>query len=168
MRRLLFVLLTLSSFGYAAANSPALIHSIPNRTTISLNGPWQAIVDPYESGLNARFYLNAKPKDKHELIEYDFDKSDVLKVPGDWNSQKKELFFYEGPVWYKKSFSYRKREHTRTFVYFGAANYFTRVYLNGQALGEHEGGFTAFNFEITDQLRDGDNFLARRRPIGEY
>ncbi len=79
------------------------------------------------------------------------------------------MFFYEGPVWYKKSFSYRKREHTRVFVYFGAANYFTRVYLNGQPLGEHEGGFTPFNFEITDKIREGDNFLvaevnnARRR-----
>ena len=169
MRRLLFLLLTLASFGYAAANPPALIHNIPSRTAISLNGRWQAIVDPYETGLNARFYLNAKPKDKHELLEYDFDKSDVLNVPGDWNSQKKELFFYEGPVWYEKSFSYHKREHTRVFVYFGAANYFTRVYLNGQPLGEHEGGFTPFNFEITDKIREGDNFLvaevnnARRR-----
>jgi beta-glucuronidase len=169
MRRPLFLLLTLASFGYAAADPPALIHNIPHRTTISLNGRWQAIVDPYETGLNARFYLNARPKDKHELLEYDFDKSDVLNVPGDWNSQKKELFFYEGPVWYKKSFSYRKREHTRVFVYFGAANYFTGVYLNGQPLGEHEGGFTPFNFEITDKIREGDNFLvaevnnARRR-----
>jgi beta-glucuronidase len=169
MRRILFLLLTLTPIGYAAANSPLLIHNIPNRTTISLNGPWQAIVDPYETGLNARFYLNAKPKDKHELVEYDFDKSDVLNVPGDWNSQKRELFFYEGPVWYKKSFSYRKREHTRVFVYFGAANYFTRVYLNGQLLGEHEGGFTPFNYEVTDKIREGDNFLvaevnnARRR-----
>ena len=131
--------------------------------------PMAAIVDPYETGLNARFYLNAKPKDKHELVEYDFDKSDVLNVPGDWNTQKKELFFYEGPVWYKKSFSYHKREHTRVFVYFGAANYFTRVYLNGEALGEHEGGFTPFNFEVTDKIHEGDNFLvvevnnARRR-----
>ena len=120
----------------------SLINNIPNRTTISLNGSWHYIVDPYETGLKARFYLNAKPKDKHELVEYDFDKSDVLNVPGDWNTQKKELFFYEGPIWYEKSFSYHKREHTRVFVNFGAANYFTRVYLNGEALGEHEGGFT--------------------------
>jgi beta-glucuronidase len=169
MRRLLFLLLTLVPFGYAAPNPAALIQNIPNRPTIVLNGPWQAIIDPYETGLNARFYLNAKPKDKHELVEYDFDKSDVLNVPGDWSSQMKELFFYEGPVWYKKSFSYRKREHTRLFVYFGAANYYARVYLNGQAVGEHEGGFTPFNFEITGKIREGDNFLvaevnnARRR-----
>src|ERR1700730_13856942 len=158
MRRILFLLLTLAPISYAASNSPQLIHNIPNRTTISLNGPWQAIVDPYETGLSAHFYLDAKLED-HEPIEYDFDKADVLYVPEDWNSQKKELFFYEGPVWYKKPFSYRKREHTRVFAYFGAANYFTRVYLNGQLLGQHEGGFTPFNFEITDKIREGDNFL---------
>ena len=55
------------------------------------------------------------------------------------------------------------------FIHFGAANYFTRVYLNGEALGEHEGGFTPFNFEVTDKIHEGDNFVvvevnnARRR-----
>lgn len=169
MRCLLFLLLMFASLASAAANPSPLINNISNRRTISLNGPWQSIIDPYETGLNGRFYLNAKAKDKHELLEYDFDKSDVLNVPGDWNLQKKELFFYEGPVWYKNSFSYRKREHTRVFLHFGAANYFTRVYLNGEALGEHEGGFTPFNFEVTDKIHEGDNFVvaevnnARRR-----
>src|SRR6266446_5512037 len=171
MRRLFFFLFVLTAAGYCydVAGPSALINNIPNRSTISLNGSWHLIVDPYETGLNARFYKNAKPRDKRELVEYDFDKSDMLNVPGDWNTQKKELFFYEGPVWYEKSFSYHKREHTRLFVDFGAANYFTRVYLNGEALGEHEGGFTPFNFEITDKIKEGDNFLvvevnnARRR-----
>ena len=169
MRRLFLLLTILAPLGYAAAGPAPSINNIPNRTTISLNGSWHYIVDPYETGLNGRFYRNAKPKDRQELVEYDFDKADVLNVPGDWNTQKKELFFYEGPVWYEKSFSYRKREHTRVFVHFGAANYFTRAYLNGEALGEHEGGFTPFNFEITDKIKEGDNFLvievnnARRR-----
>ena len=169
MRRLLLFLVIVASAAYGAAGPSTLINNIPNRTTLSLNGSWHYIVDPYETGLNGRFYRNAKPRDKQELIEYDFDKSDMLNVPGDWNTQKKELFFYEGPVWYEKSFSYHKREHTRLFVDFGAANYFTRVYLNGEALGEHEGGFTPFNFEITGKIKEGDNFLvvevnnARRR-----
>ena len=56
------------------------------------------------------------------------------------------------------------------FVYFGAVNYQAIVYLNGEKLGEHEGGFTAFNFEATSVLKDGENVLivevnnaARRR-----
>lgn len=171
MRRLLFALFILAGVGFAAANPSVPINNLANRTTMNLDGQWHVIVDPYETGLKARFYANAKPtsEDKNALIEYDFDKADVLNVPGDWNTQKKELFFYEGPVWYEKAFSYHKRERTRVFVSYGAANYFSRVYLNGEALGEHEGGFTPFNFEVTAKIHEGDNFLivevnnARRR-----
>ena len=144
-----------------------LITNTEGRKTISLNGQWQAIIDPYESGYyNYRYqpsdngyFKNAKPKNKSELIEYDFDKSETLKVPGDWNTQSDQLFFYEGTVWYKKSFDYQRKPNTRLFVYFGGANYFADVYLNGEKLGEHEGGFTPFNFEITNRVKDTDNFL---------
>src|SRR6185437_251347 len=159
MKRLLVVLLLLSSFSFAAPAPPDLIANIPGRTTISLDGPWNIIIDPYETGLNSRYYRNAKPKDKSDLVEYDFDKSPTLNVPGDWNTQRDELLFYEGPVWYRRVFTYHKRANTRTFVYIGAANYQTRVYLNGEKLGEHEGGFTPFNFEATGHLHDGENFL---------
>ena len=145
----------------SAADQPApLISNVPGRTTVNLNGRWHVIIDPYESGLRARYYENAKPQDaRTSPIEYDFSASETLNVPGDWNSQKDRLFFYEGPVWYQRSFVYKPKEHTRVFVYFGAANYFTRVYLNGKVLGEHEGGFTAFNFEVTGKIIDGENSL---------
>jgi beta-glucuronidase len=118
------------------------------------------IVDPYETGLDARFYDNATTETPGAgPIEYNFEASETLNVPGDWNTQREKLFFYEGPVWYERSFSYTRRQHTRVFVYFGAANFYTRVYLNGRPLGEHEGGFTPFNFEVTGRLTDGENFL---------
>ena len=83
-RSLLSVFIVIAvSYRCAVAGPSAPINNIPNRTTISLNGPWHLIVDPYETGLKARFYMNAKPKDKNDLIEYDFEKSDVLNVPGD-------------------------------------------------------------------------------------
>jgi beta-glucuronidase len=141
------------------AASPNLIANISGRTHVSLDGTWRTILDPYETGTGARFYENAKPKTPRDLVEYNFDTSAILNVPGDWNSQRAELFFYEGSIWYKKSFSYHKHDHARVFVYFGAANYKALVYLNGQKLGEHEGGFTPFNFEATGQIREGDNFL---------
>jgi beta-glucuronidase len=159
MKRALIVICMLAGPAFGTPASSNLITNIPGRTTISLNGAWRTIVDPYETGIKGRFYENAKPKDKHDLVEYDFDASPVLNVPGDWNSQRANLFFYEGSVWYKKSFSYQKREHVRVFVYFGAANYRAVIYLNGKKLGEHQGGFTPFNFEVTDKIRDGENFL---------
>jgi beta-glucuronidase len=159
MTRLLVSVLLLSSLSFAAPAPSTLITNIPGRATTSLNGAWNIIIDPYETGLNARFYRNAKPKDKSDLVEYDFDKSPTLNVPGDWNTQNERLFFYENPVWYRRVFTYQKHEGMRAFIYFGAANYQARVYLNGEKLGEHQGGFTPFNFEATDLLHDGENFL---------
>ncbi len=55
------------------------------------------------------------------LAEYDFDKSDLLAVPGDWNSQSDSLLLYEGTIWYKRSFDAAPIEGRRLFVHFGAA-----------------------------------------------
>jgi beta-glucuronidase len=159
-RKCLLIAICWFAAAVAAAAAPSnLITNIPGRTSISLDGIWRAIVDPFETGTGMRFYENAKPKTPRDLVEYDFDTSGTLHVPGDWNTQRPELFFYEGSVWYEKSFSYRKRSDSRVFVYFGAANYKASVYLNAQKLGDHEGGFTPFNFEVTDQIREGRNFL---------
>lgn len=152
-----------------------LLINVYNRNSISLNGEWNYIVDPYETGFynyrsepydkfqnpgNGAYFTNTKPKNKTELIEYDFDKSDKINVPGDWNTQKEKLFYYEGTVWYKKSFNYTKQKNNnRVFLYFDAVNYQADVYLNGKKLGIHIGGFTPFNFEVTDLIKEKENFL---------
>ena len=152
-----------------------LLINVYNRPSTSLNGQWNYIVDPYENGFynyrlepfenqespgNGAFFINAKQKDKSDLIEYDFDKSGMIKVPSDWNSQKEKLFYYEGSVWYKKSFDYKKSiAENRVFIYFEAVNYKADVYLNGKKIGQHIGGFTPFNFDVTELLKEKDNFL---------
>ena len=156
--RFCWIPLLLMSYATAVITPSNLIANIPGRTTVSLDGTWHVIVDPFENG-KERFFHDAKPKDKTDLVEYSFDLSPVLNVPGDWNTQRDALMFYEGPVWYRREFSFHKREGTRVFVYFGSANYRAAVYLNGEKLGEHEGGFTPFDFEVTSSLRDGGNFL---------
>jgi beta-glucuronidase len=153
----------------AESGPPTAIGNVGSRITISLDEAWNTIIDPYETGLGSRFYENAKPKTKSDLVEYDFEHSPKLHVPGDWNAQRESLLFYEGPLWYQRSFSYRKRPGVRTFLYFGAANYFARVWVNGKKLGEHVGGFTPFDFEGTNQLIDGENSVVvevdnTRRP----
>src|SRR5215468_5169438 len=130
MKRLLMLLFVLAGWTSTQAQTNPLLTNIPGRTTVSLNGAWHIIVDPYETGLRARYYENAKPQEAGTSpIEYDFSASETLNIPGDWNTQKERLFFYEGPVWYQRTFLYKRRPHTRTFLYFGAANYFTRAYL---------------------------------------
>jgi beta-glucuronidase len=159
MSALVLFSITLALSASAFSQTAPLITGINSRTKIDLNGLWKVIVDPYRVGSNARFFLDAKPKDKQELVEYDFDIAESLHVPGDWNSQREKLFFYEGSIWYRKTFNYQKRLHTREFLYFGAANYEANVYLNGQSLGTHHGGFTPFDFEVTGVVREGSNSI---------
>jgi beta-glucuronidase len=164
---LLSVLLLLAAAAEARQQPAALIANVAGRRATDLGGRWQIIVDPYENGYYDYryqprpdgYFMNAKPSGPADLVEYDFDSSPQLSVPGDWNSQDERLLFYEGTVWYEKSFDYRKKSRTRLFVYFGAANYAADVYLNGQKLGRHEGGFTPFDFEATRLAREGENFL---------
>lgn len=158
-----------------AVISQGLLINTTNRNITTLNGNWNYIVDPYETGyynyrreafdqgdkksINA-FYNNYHAKNKSELVEYDFDLSPTLKVPGDWNSQKENLFYYEGTIWLKRSFDYKAAQTSnRLFLYFGAVNYKAEVYLNGTKLGVHEGGFTPFNFEITSVVKPENNYL---------
>jgi beta-glucuronidase len=146
-----------------------------NRESISLNGYWKYIVDPYENGYyNYRyeafdkqkepqknaFFTNSKRAGKSDLLEYDFDRMDSLMVPGDWNTQRSKLYYYEGTVWYKKSFDYSKsKKDNRVFLYIGASNYKSEVYLNGKKLGIHIGGFTPFQYEVTQHLKEKENFV---------
>jgi beta-glucuronidase len=161
-------LLLLAAAAALPAQSLAPIQNAAAREGLSLNGAWQAIVDPYESGYydyryqpqkDGGFAANKKPKDPGELVEYDFDTAARLQVPGDWNTQRPELLLYEGAVWYKRDFDYAPKPGRRVFVWFGAANYHAVAWLNGTKLGEHEGGFTPFQFEVTSLLREKSNFL---------
>ena len=150
-----------------AAGSLPLIQNVNAYESMSLNGEWNYIVDVQEEGYydyrmkptRWGFFQNAKPQRPEDLIEYDFDKSPVMQIPGDWNTQDERLFFYEGTVWFKKSFQAVPMSDCRTLLYFGAVNYDCRVWVNGKEAGHHVGGFTPFNFDISDLLREGENVV---------
>ncbi len=138
---------------------------------VSLNGKWNAIVDPYSRGEQTKFYLNRAPQKKTEFLEYSFAGGLRLDVPGDFNSQVPELKYYEGNIWYQRTFETEKKEGRRQFLYFAGVSYETKVWLNGIEVGQHEGGFTPFQFDVTEQLKDGVNDLVvlvnnKRRPDG--
>lgn len=144
-----------------------LIQNVNAYETMLLNGEWNYIVDVQEEGyydyrmkpMQWGFFLNAKPQKPEDLIEYDFDKSSTMRIPGDWNTQDKRLFFYEGTVWFKKSFQAMPMHDYRTLLYFGAVNYDCHVWVNGKKAGHHIGGFTPFNFDISDLLIEGENTI---------
>jgi len=154
---LLFVL-----FGAAVSDVAAqtTMINVYGRHVQSLNGKWDAIIDPYAQGRKNKIYLNKKPRGKTDFYEYAFDDGLRLNVPSDWNSQDPELKYYEGTIWYARKFDAVKETDERLFLYFGAVNYRCHIYLNGKEIGRHEGGFTPFQIEITNIAKARDNFLA--------
>lgn len=137
--------------------------NVYGRNFRDLGGKWDAIIDLYDQGERMQVYKNNKPSGKTDFYEYSFDGSLRLNVPGDWNSQLPQLEYYEGTVWYSRHFDASddvlNNASKRQFLYFGAVSYRCKVYLNGEFLVAHEGGFTPFQIEVTDRLVKGDNLL---------
>jgi beta-glucuronidase len=149
------------------AQQATLLVDSDHRTATSLDGDWHYIVDPYRGGWgdNAdKPNLNGYPADKRfvlggPLLEYDFSKSPTLKVPGDWNTQDPKLYYYEGLLWYEREVDYHAKPGDKVFLHVGAANYATSVFVNDKHVCDHEGGFTQFDCDATDALKDGKNSI---------
>lgn len=151
--------------------SPHLV-SADMRKGMELSGPWHYSIDPFRSGIagfhgglpdtGQRRWLDIDPreemaKDGRVLYEFDLGHSPLTTLPSSWLTEAPELRHYQGLMWYQRTFPVPAGRTGRFFLRFGAANYKTIVYLNGQAVGRHEGGFTPFAFEVTKLLRDGEN-----------
>lgn len=158
----ILLLCVLISFNSLAKGQDVFIANTQNRSFTYLNGKWEYVLDPYQTGGMGGMpvYRNAIAKEKTDRVEYSFSNAQTLWVPGSWNTQKPELTYFEGNIWYRKTFDKKDlSKNKRYFVYVGAANYITTVSFNGKELGKHEGGFTPFSFEITDLIKASGNFL---------
>lgn len=160
-------LMAVSLPGITSAQTTPQIINVEGRKTTPLNGAWRTIVDPFENGY---YDYRRKPMkdgygsdkdivDKSVLQEYNFATDRTLFVPGDWNTQRQELYYYEGTVWFRNRFQYQIKDNKRVFLHFGAVNYEAIVFVNGKEMGQHVGGFTPFNFEVTGMLKNGENSL---------
>ena len=155
-----FLLLILFVVTGTKAFAQEVLTNVYGRNIHSLNGKWNVLVDPYDSGRRNKIYENKKAEGTEDFYEYSFENGLRLNVPSDWNSQMPELEYYEGTLWYARKFEAQPGTDQRMFLYFAGVNYRCRVYLNGKEIGLHEGGFTPFQFEITDLVKPSENFLA--------
>ena len=149
---------------------------------LSLDGTWAFIPDPYQTGLyditgelsSRGYFRDFSPRHPGDRVEYDFDRSPTLEVPGDWNTQRPELLLYEGLLWYRRiveldAGASQLDTGSVTYLHVGAANHTTRVYVNGRAAGHHVGGFGPWAVDVTGMLRAGSNSIViavdnRREP----
>jgi beta-glucuronidase len=168
MKNNIILYFVLFIIGTTMAQEIPILTNVTARNNIHLNGKWNYVIDPLENGYydyrlkplkTSGFFENKKPSNPSELVEYNLDTSPIMDIPSDWNSTDKSLFFYEGTIWFKKDFVYKKKLDTKAILYFGAVNYEAKVYVNGSFVGDHEGGYTPFNFDVTKFLVDGSNFV---------
>jgi beta-glucuronidase len=168
--RLLFALTLLLA---PPAFAQALLTGADMRPSQSLDGAWHWSVDPFRDGKSgfhggmpgesSRRWSDVVQADELEknpraLYEFDMQRSPVTHLPGSWIGHAAEMRYYQGLVWYQRTFEARKpAPGTRAFLRFGAADYTADVYLNGKSVGSHKGGFTPFSFDVTELLRDGSN-----------
>lgn len=118
------------------------------RKRISLDGVWAFLYDS---------------QDRREPEEVLADREwREAQVPLPWQVQFDDLHDASGTVWYRRSFTARPEAGKAAVLHFGAADYFTTVWLNGEWVGEHEGGYLPFTFDVTAMLRDGENDLLVR------
>jgi len=116
----------------------------PKRPQLILNGFWNIKIDCSDSGEVEGFFKG-------------FESSDIVYVPSSYNEQNPLWDGYAGIVWYQRRF-YVPRDYSgkKAWMIFKGAGYITRVWLNGIFVGEHEGSYTQFKFDVTNVIRYGD------------
>jgi beta-galactosidase len=126
------------------------------RTCISLDGEWTLAPDPGNRGREEAWWRN--PPDTGALS---------VRVPAVWDLWLPD---YDGAGWYFRRFGAPSETLDRFFeLRFEAADYYAEVWLNETYLGDHEGGYTPFSFDVSGMVREKDNLLAVRiiDPHGE-
>ncbi len=92
-----------------------------------------------------------------------FSESRPIAVPASWNEQLADERDNLGPAWYQTRFTVPWGWEDRDIhLRFNSVNYLAEVWLNGQKLGQHEGGHLPFGFRLHDYVQPGENLLVVR------
>ena len=111
---------------------------------INLNGRWDYAIQPRDAAAPQRY-------DGQILVPY--------PVEALLSGVQKPLL-PDQRLWYRRAFQLpRTNSDERVLLHFGAVDYQCWVWVNGQAVGEHRGGYLPFTFDITAALREGENEL---------
>lgn len=134
---------------------------------MNLNGPWEFEMDFGSSGRQRRWFESAS-----------FTKKIVVPFCPESRLSGIGYTDFMPTVWYRREVSLpaQWREGGRVLLHIGACDYHTEVWVNGQSVGTHSGGYMSFSFDITDQLKGRENVLvicaddhlrSRQQPAGK-
>ena len=135
----------------AAWGMSRLSMAAPPNSSVSLDGDWNFVADA--AGTMKVADLAALPPASVR----------PTRVPSSWQQQFADLRDYAGVAWYWRSLNVETLPSGAVaLLSFGAVDYLCEVYVNGQKVGSHEGGYLPFAFDVTTQLHAGDNQIAVR------
>lgn len=110
-------------------------------------------------------YLKAR-EEPSRVYRSDFDDSNWhnLSVPGHWGMIN-DFSNYTGIGWYRKTINlpkdWKKEADDRYYLRFEGVYHLTKIYINGKFVGINRGGFTPFEFDVSDVLNyNGENVIA--------
>lgn len=121
---------------------------------INLNGKWDFYIDYGNSG-----------KDRKIFNKPSFDESIVVPFCMESKLSGIEHHDFAQSVWYKKRVNVESvwtENGRRTFLHFGASDYETEAFINGESVGIHYGGYSSFSFDITKYIKSGENDITVR------
>ncbi|MGI6726856.1 MAG: glycoside hydrolase family 2 protein [Christensenellales bacterium] len=142
--------------------SPDSLFDPFDRRAESLDGNWKFTIDPYETGMRKKWFQqkNRDGEGNPIPVDFDFENWGDIKVPSCFNTQRKEYAYYEGMVWYTRTFRYAETsQQERVHIMFEGANHECRVWLNGHYILRHLGGSTPFCADITKWLEPENRLL---------
>ncbi|MBN1900490.1 hypothetical protein JW926_04095 [Candidatus Sumerlaeota bacterium] len=119
----------------------------------SLDGLWDFAYDDQDVGLKNKWFDKC---DWARKIRAPF--THQARLSGIGETEHHRVVWYHRPITRPETFPLEQRVR----LHFGAADFRATVWLNGKKLGEHEGGYTPFSFDIEDYLKDGENRLVVR------
>lgn len=159
-RALSLALLLVGAPALAGAQSPAALPrpefpqpQFERADWLNLNGPWRFAFDDGDAGMREAWYGGTRRFDRRIVVPFAFEspKSGI----GDPA--------FHRVVWYQRDVTVPAGwKGRRVLLKFGAVDYQATVWVNGQKVGDHEGGSTPFGFDVTDLLKEGANALVVR------
>jgi len=129
------------------------------------NDGWEFQIDPYGTGLGCQHHRWLPEAESWAFLHgWKDTRTRKVKLPHTWNMMGKELWLYEGLAWYAKRFKApAARKGRRVWLHLDGVNKSCEGWLNGEPLGEHFGGYTPFEWELTKHLQQRElNFVAVR------
>ncbi len=120
------------------------------RTVLEQSGFWEMKIDRKDIGIEKGWQKG-------------FKADAFIGVPGSWNEQLSELGLmnYIGKIWYQRPFTIPTiLKHKKLLIRFGSVDFYAKVWINGELVGENKGGYLPFEFDITSFVNvDQENIL---------